>query len=102
MGFFDSLFGAKPYPSKDKAEVKKLLDELLRIGVTEDYLSERPGGGFNAQCRHLRTREIGRRLSEIGGLPLMIWAFDVVRRKDGKVPASHLEYAWQDVGKWSS
>ena len=24
-----------------------LLDELVRIGKTDDFLSERPGGGFN-------------------------------------------------------
>jgi hypothetical protein len=39
-------------------------------------------------------------LSEIGGLKLMTHAFDRVRKKAGKVAASHLEYAWQAVGEW--
>jgi hypothetical protein len=88
------------YPAKDKTEVKKLVTELIVIGIKEDYLSEHPGSGYNAQCRHVRTREIGRRLSEIGGLRLMTWVYEKVRRKAGKIPASHLEYAWQDVGEW--
>lgn len=102
MGLFDSLFGPRLFSSHDKAEVNRLLNELINIGIKEDYLSEHPGGGYNLQCRHIRTREIGLRLSEIGGMPLMVWAFDRVRKKAGKVPASHLEYAWQEVGEWSA
>lgn len=100
MGFLGSIFGSGLYPAKDKAEVKKLVAELIEIGIKEDYLSEHPGGGYNAQCRHIRTREIGKRLSEIGGLRLMTWVYEKVRRNAGKIPASHLEYAWQDVGEW--
>ncbi|MHC1740342.1 MAG: hypothetical protein AB9897_04445 [Anaerolineaceae bacterium] len=102
MGFLESLFGTNLYPSKDRAEVEKLISELINIGIKEDYLSERPGGGYNIQCRHLRAREIGKRLSEIGGLKLMTWAFEKVQKKAGKVPASHLEYAWESVGEWQA
>jgi len=31
---------------------------------------------------------------------LMQWAYAKVRKKAGKIPASHLEYTWQDVGHW--
>lgn len=96
------IFGPKLFQSRDKAEVNRLVDELVRIGIKEDYLSEHPGGGYNLQCRHIRAREIGQRLSDIGGLPLLIWVYDRVRKKAGKVAASHLEYAWQDVGVWSA
>ena len=67
MGFLSDLF-SKPYPADRSREVDKLLNELFQIGVEQDYLSERPGGAYNHQCRHVRTREIGRRLDEIGGL----------------------------------
>jgi hypothetical protein len=43
---------------------------------------------------------IGKRLDEIGGNELMKWAYGRVQKKAGVVPASHLEYAWQDVGQW--
>lgn len=102
MGFLDSLFGSGLYPAKDRHEVERLIDELINIGIKEDYLSERPGAGYNIQCRHVRTREIGKRLSEIGGLKLMTWAFEKVKKKAGKVQASHLEYAWESVGEWQS
>jgi hypothetical protein len=102
MGFFDSLFGPKLHQAKDRPEVERLVTELINIGIKEDYLSEHPGGGYNMQCRHLRTREIGKRLSELGGLSLMSWTFERVRKKAGKVAASHLEYAWEDVGEWIS
>ncbi|MEA5077176.1 MAG: hypothetical protein VB013_01280 [Anaerolineaceae bacterium] len=102
MGFFDSLFGPKLYQSRDRNEVERLLNELVQIGIHEDYLSERPGGSFNIQCRNVRTREIGKRLSELGGLNLMNWAFTKVKKRAGKALASHLEYAWEGVGEWQN
>jgi hypothetical protein len=102
MGFFQSLFGSGLYPAKDRVEVENLIKELINIGIKEDFLSEHPGGGYNIQCRHVRTREIGKRLSEIGGLNLMNYAFERVKKKAGKVPASHLEYAWEAVGEWQA
>lgn len=100
MQFLKDLL-SKPYPSHNKEEVERLLDELVRIGKTDDYLSERPGAGFNAQCRHIRTREIGTRLDQIGGLELMEYANRHVRRKNGRQLSSHLEYAWTQIGKWN-
>jgi hypothetical protein len=90
----------KPYPPHAKADVDRMIDELLRIGKTEDFLSERPGGSFNRECRHIRTREIGMRLNEIGGVQLMEFANRSVRRKLGKALSWHLEAAWKDIGKW--
>ena len=101
MGILD-IFKGKPYPREMEQEVQSLLEELIRIGVKEDYLSEFPGNGYNAQCRHVRTRMIGKRLDEIGGSELMLWAYAKVHKKAGAVPSSHLEYAWQDVGHWQS
>ncbi len=99
MNFLGDLFN-KPYPSHAQQEVERMLDELVRIGKTDDFLSERPGGGFNFECRHIRTREIGKRLNEIGGLPLMEYADRYVRRKLGKNLSWHLEAAWKDIGQW--
>ena len=98
MGIFDSIFGPRLYPREMEPEVQSLVNELINIGIKEDYLSEFPGNGYNAQCRHVRTRMIGKRLDEIGGNKLMQWAYAKVSKKAGKVPASHLEYAWDDVG----
>lgn len=100
MGFLDAVFGPKLYPSESASEVQDLVNELIKIGIKEDYLSEYPGNGYNAQCRHLRTRLIGKRLDEIGGNELMRWAYARVHKKAGKVPASHLEYAWYEIGHW--
>lgn len=99
MDFITDLLN-KPYPSHASQEVDRMLSELVRIGQTEDFLSERPGGAFNRECRHVRAREIGTRLDEIGGLPLMEYADRFVRRKLGKNLSWHLEAAWKDIGKW--
>ena len=99
MDFLTDLFN-KPYPDHSKQDVERMLEELLRIGKTDDYLSERPGGGFNRECRHIRTREIGQRLNELGGLTLMEYANRRVRRKLGKNLSWHLEAAWKDIGDW--
>jgi hypothetical protein len=99
MSFLQDLF-IKPYSSSQAREVQVLLDELLLIGKESDFLSERPGGGFNGNCRNIRAREIGRRLDEMGGMDLMQWVFRQVRKKMGRAMAEHLEYAWDDVGPW--
>ena len=67
------LFYAMPCPPEKRPEVENLLAELITIGKGDDFLSERPGNGFNSQCRHIRTIQIGRRLHDLGGLPLMEW-----------------------------
>ena len=100
MGFLTDLFGPKPFPAHAKQDVDKLLSELIRIGATDDYLSERPGPPFNLQCRHIRARDIGKRFHEIGGLPMMEYAHKIVRKKLGMKLVSHLEYAWSDIGDW--
>jgi hypothetical protein len=99
MFFLTDLF-VKPYPAHNKADVERMLDELVRIGKTDDFLSERPGGGFDRNARHVRAREIGQRLHEIGGLTLMEYANRFVRRKLGKNMSWHLEAAWRDIGDW--
>lgn len=99
MNFLTDLF-SKPYPAYARQEVERMIDELIRIGKTEDFLSERPGGSFNRDSRHIRAREIGKRLDEIGGLPLMEYANRQVRRKLGKNMSWHLEAAWKDIGNW--
>ena len=100
MSFFADLFGIVPSPATNREEVDRLLDELLRIGKTDDFLSERPGGPFNVQCRHVRAIEIGKRLNQIGGEKLMEYSLRKVRKKLGKTIYAHLEYAWDEIGQW--
>ncbi len=101
MDLLRGLFNPGPaIPREQKAEFDKLIAELIQIGKKEDFLSEHPGGLYNGQCHHIRTRAIGRRLNELGGLPLMETARDRVRRKLGVNLTSHLEYAWSDIGGW--
>ena len=99
MQFLTDMF-SKPYPSEKGQEVERLIEELCRIGKTDDFLSERPGAGFNFESRHIRTRDIGKRLHEIGGLPLMEFVNRRVRRKVGKNLSWHLEAAWKGIGDW--
>lgn len=100
MGLFD-LFTPPPCKPADRDEVKTLYDELLKIGTKEDFLSEIPGGSYNQQCRHLRARMIGRRFHELGGIGLMRWVHEKIRRKNRNM-AEHLEYAWDEVGNWKA
>jgi len=83
-----------------KKQAKLLIDSLVTIGKKEDFLSERPGGSYNAQCHHREAREIGEKLDSIGGYLLMWKAYRNVQRKLGKTLASHLEYTWAGIGDW--
>ncbi len=100
MGFFEDLFGKRPYPAQLKPEIDKIVEELVSIGKRDDFLSEHPGGPFNMHCRHIRAREIGKRLNEIGGVELMDFIQRrIAKRLDANL-AAHLSYAWTDIGKW--
>jgi hypothetical protein len=103
MGFLRNLFGGGMPSGLDKRtrdEIEKLTLELIEIGKKEDFLSERPGGAFNAQCHHTRARAIGKRLNEVGGLHLMQLARERVRQKLKANLATHLDYAWAEIGEW--
>lgn len=100
MSFLADLLGIVPCPAHARNEVDRLLEELLRIGKSDDYLSERPGGAFNSQSRHVRAIQIGKRLNEIGGAKLMEYSLRRVKKKLGKTIFAHLEYAWEEIGQW--
>jgi len=101
MDFFRNLFNPGPaIPREHKAEVDQFIGELIQIGKKDDFLAEHPGGLFNGQCHNIRARAIGRRLNEIGGLALMEFVRDRVRKKLGINLTAHLEYAWNDIGGW--
>ena len=94
---------SKPYSSQHKAEVERLLGELVQVGSAGRFPFGAAGSGFNSQCRNIRARQIGTRLNDVGGLPLMEYAQRYVRRKGGKKGKSlyeHLEYAWVEIGDW--
>jgi len=100
MSLFDFILGKRPFPAASKPEIDRMIHDLIRIGEREDFLSERSGGPFNAQCRNSRAIEIGKRLNEIGGFDLMEFVLKKVRKRLGAKISSHLSYAWTDIGKW--
>ncbi len=103
MSILEAIFGypaIRQLPPQKKKEVNKLLDELVKIGKLDDYLSLQPGGPFNVRCHHTGARKIGERLNEIGGLELMEAARSHVKRKLKPVIAEHLDYCWQNIGEW--
>jgi hypothetical protein len=91
-----------PVAPEKRIEVENLLKELIEIGKKDDFLSERPGQGFNSQCRNMRSIQIGRRLHEMGGLGLMEWMRFKIKRKLKDQLASHLDYAWDGVGNYKA
>ncbi len=106
MDFIRGLFGQDEATSsltrEQKQEADQLLRELVEIGRREDYLSEIPGGSYDNHCRHRRTREIGKKLEQLGGMPLMWKGYLMVQKKVNKSAAAHLEYAWVEIGSWMS
>lgn len=100
MRFLKYMFNP-PYPRGEKQAVDQLISELLKIGETEDFLSEYPGGHFNRRCRHIRAREIGQKLNDLGGYALMEFVYERVRKKLGSQLADHLDFAWFDVAHWT-
>lgn len=83
-------------------EVDALVAELIEIGRNEDFLSMQTGGNFNEYGKHIRTREIGARLNEMGGIRLMQAAWYRVRAILGAGHGRSLEVAWGNIGDWQS
>ncbi|NLW72051.1 MAG: hypothetical protein GXY37_04055 [Chloroflexi bacterium] len=103
MNLITLLFGEPAIRTLDsmrKAEVKSLIEKLVRIGQTDDFLSLAPGGPFNMQMHHREAREIGQRVNEIGGLPLMEAVRNTIKRRLKAVMAEHLDHAWKGIGDW--
>lgn len=103
MNILERIFGnpaIRQLPPAEKQEVKRLLDELIKIGKLDDFLSMQPGGPFNIRCHHIGARKIGERLNKIGGLDLMQAGRSHVKQKLKAIMAEHLDYCWQDIGEW--
>ena len=95
MSLFNRFFGEPEIRALDpqkKAEVKKMIDELVKIGRMDDFLSVSPGGPFDIQCHHRDAKQIGRRLNEIGGLSLMMAVRQTIKYKLKDVLAEHLDH----------
>ena len=94
------MFFSKPFPRKFSDEMNKYIDELEKIAKEDDFLSERPIGPFDRDCRHIRAREIGQRIFDIGGAEAMEWMIKKISKKSGKDMAAHLEYCWYQIGNF--
>jgi|GEM_PF-211944 len=96
------LFLQVPCAPPKRQDAQNLLAELIKVGQKDDFLSERPGAGFNSQCRNLRAIQVGLQLHNLGGLALMEWARFKIKRKLKAQMVGHLDYAWDGVGDWKA
>jgi tetratricopeptide (TPR) repeat protein len=95
--------------------LRALIDELVRIGLADGFLSTRPGGKFDEYNRHTRAQEIGHLIGKIGqqgvfktdGQPLEpalllgIVINDVQKKMGGRSHSTHLKFAWQGICGWN-
>lgn len=85
---------------EEPTEYRKLVNELVAIAGATGFLSLTPGGAFDADSRHVRTRAIGERLNKLGGKAIMQRAGQDVASRCGPVKARELEAAWVGIGAW--
>ena len=92
-----------------------LIDELTGIGLTDGFLSTRPGGNFDEYNRHLRTRDIGALIARIGkrgvvkadgrvlgaDLLMEIVINAVQKRMCANKPLTGLQFALQGIHGWN-
>lgn len=105
MSIFNRIFGEpeiRALNPRDKAEVKKMIDQLITIGKMDDFLSLAPGGPFDHQCHHRDAKSIGRRIHEIGGEELMFAVRQTIKHKLKDVLAEHLDHCWKGIGSWQA
>ena len=80
-------------------EADPLLEELMKIGQTCDFISD-PGGNYNENGQHRRAREIGITLNRIGGIELMQAIYYRISVGLSPARARSLEFAWSYIGHW--
>ncbi len=105
MSFLNAIFGepaVNRLPEPQKREANRLLDELVKIGQMDDFLSLSPGGQFNIRCHHVRACQIGKQLNDLGGFELMMAARSIIKRKLKATLAEHLDYCWHGIGDWKA
>ena len=105
MSIFDIFFGdpaIRQLNNHQQGEVQNIIAKLIQIGKTDDFLSLAPGGTFDVQCHHREARDLGKRLNEMGGMPLMLAVREKIRRKLKAVMAEHLDHCWKGIGDWQA
>jgi len=103
MNLLTLLFGDPVINALDahrKTEVRTMIEKLITIGRKDDFLSLVPGGPFDMQCHHREARDIGKRLNEIGGVPVMWAVRNSIRGKLKDTLAEHLDHCWKEIGQW--
>ena len=97
----------------EKAEVERLMEELIRIGKDVSIIlsyrtGERQKLGASGFVRppeqgkvDARARAIGKRLQVIGGHGLMVKAYERVKNELGQEAGRELSACWQGVGYWA-
>lgn len=103
MSLFNRIFGEpeiRALDQQNKTEVKQMIDQLVKIGNMDDFISLTPGGPFDFQCHHREAKQIGSRLNQIGGVPLMLAVRQTIQSKLKGVLAEHLDHCWKGVGDW--
>ena len=84
--------------AKNDKEVVTLTQELYLIGLSDGFLSRKPGGKFDDKCKNKRARQIGERLDKLGGIDLMREVHFKIEQMRG--PARLLESCWGYIGRW--
>lgn len=105
MNLLTHLFGEPEINALDahrKAEVQVMIEKLKSIARTDDFLSLVPGGTFDMHCHHREAREFGKRLNDMGGVPLMLAVRNSIRRTLKDTLAEHLDHCWKDIGQWQA
>ncbi len=105
MSIINRIFGEPEIRLLDpqrKAEVKKMIDQLIKIGKTDDFISLAPGGPFDFRYHHREAKAIGQRIHEIGGVELKMAVRQTVKYKLKDVLAEHLDHAWKGIGDWQA
>jgi len=82
-------------------EADRLVDELIKVGFKDGFLSSESGDRFDRNGCSIRAQQIGQRLNEIGGLRLMKVAWWRVRFALSPGSASRdLDITWDLIGDW--
>ena len=85
----------------ESGELGKLVRELIGIGRATSYVGTPDGTFYDEHHCHIRAREIGARLDQLGGMELMRAAHEQVARElAGTARARELEACWGGVGRW--
>lgn len=91
----------RPSLASHQPQIKSMMEELKKIAYSDGFIGE-DGIQFDSLSRHIRTREIGIQLYQLGGHRLMQAVWGNLQSSLNEKEQADLMLNWKEIGGWNA